>query len=245
MNFIEAIARAFADDKLKNILKDGDHVRRVLLQRSIENETKRKDEQKKINKESLLFYQRIKSEITSIPVSDRKAYIIKLSKQLVLEKHESQLANNVLLVTLANQKIKSLNTLYDNFDSIDFIDQEITRKSFHYNLADISKLKNTFDKLARSGLICKETSWGRFNSVFDKNKKIKKVNWIGTKSELYFFIKSIVELKSIDAEQKWITTSLCFKVNNKSILPKEFHSIKVPTSIKSINRVNDIIDSLR
>jgi len=94
-------------------------------------------------------------------------------------------------------------------------------------------------------LIASDTEKKSFFTILDNNMENQKVNWIGDKNQLIYFIKEFVKSPDITYSKKWITTAHCFLLDGKELTNKELHNQGIPSDIHKLKQVDDAIQKLK
>jgi hypothetical protein len=97
--------------------------------------------------------------------------------------------------------------------------------SFHYYSPYTTRTKVLLRfKVALSNYIAKETNDEQFLQIFSGKEVVNKVNWIGAKNSLNYFIIKLKDHKSIKVCDHFITASNCFLINGKTFTNDELKS---------------------
>lgn len=117
--------------------------------------------------------------------------------------------------------------------------------SFKYTNSDSTRLTDLMNALKINKLIEKDTQLKDFRKIFSGDEIEKKIIWIGTLSELSYFIKSIHNtFQKIEntKQQLWKITSECFiQSDGKHYDKSKFRSQKPPASKENIDKLVQLL----
>lgn len=105
-------------------------------------------------------------------------------------------------------------------------------------------LKGLMLSLKNAGLIHPDTALVNFRKVFSNEVVKKQITWMGTPTELAYFIKRLIDQKKIidTKQQHWFIVCECFRLNKLKdgfINPKKLRPLKNPANTSVINAIVD------
>lgn len=187
------------------------------------------------------------------PNKDRRNYFIRFTYlQLQKEILPKIQANNSIkethkevILKIFNEELKKFKHAFKiSLDESVIVNTKV--KSFKYNSIHFDyNLSQLFYALKDGDLISKNTLKSDFSLIFSHVEVVNKITWTGTKSEFYYFITQINNLKDFTdfKSKKWEMASSCFLLLDKKGLEidwRKFRSWKKPNAV-SIRKIDNYL----
>ncbi len=129
-------------------------------------------------------------------------------------------------------KIKTINPHF-----INFFENKDSEKSFEIHHSNFFKLSEMRKSLIHKGYI-EDINNNSFVKIFDDTDILQRINWIGKKGLLVYFIKQLVDKKIVVKPKKlWKKTSICFLYKGKVI---DYNKIKTSNPSKNLEEKRSI-----
>lgn len=109
------------------------------------------------------------------------------------------------------------------------------------------RLEELYKKYLLGNFVAYQTPFSTFKSLFEKRRLVNKINWVGNKTSLFFFIKLLREHDIIKntKNKHWSIVSEFFLLKGESLEPKDFTNQKEPKTKETREPLEKFVQSLR
>ena len=212
-----------------------------------------------------LFHAKNLHQIKNDKLIFKKEYFNKISKELsvidegeIPDLVEKMISDNNIeyfklegLNQLDKQEEKSLEKevllfILKNYRSISIPEKNLMYQSSYFEYINTSNpdemIGVIYNGLKKGGYI--DCSRPTFRSIFVKDKRFEKIKWLKSQTSLQFFIKTLVNFKSIRTKYFWVVASACFTIKGEETSRKNLKNKTNPTYI-DMKIIKDIFRNFR
>ena len=168
--------------------------------------------------------------------------IFKEEKKQLIELRDFDKIITALESLIFKNSYKTLSKVKEESNQISANSIKLKSSSFTYKKMNtgLSNLTDLMKSLKRENLISEETNLADFRKVFSGGIVKEKIIWLGSKTELSYFIKQLNHLEYVEPlyQKHWIAVVYCFIKKNQEPFDRfGFNVLKIPAKSKIIDSV--------